>query len=49
VNVWLLIGLVLRESSNTSQRKEAHLFALNPFGAFFIERLCYIAVKLSEC
>ena len=46
MNVWLLIGLVLRESSNTSQRKEAHLFALNPFGAFFILELCYIVFNI---
>mgnify|MGYP006053949003 CR=1 FL=1 len=38
MNVWLLIGLELKELSNISQRKEAHILALNPVGAFFVKK-----------
>ena len=43
MNVWLLIGLELKELSNISQRKEAHLCRF-PSGLFL---LCDCAI-LSE-
>ena len=45
MNVWLLIGLELKELSNISQRTEAYLCP-DSRRDFFVVRLCYIVSNI---